>query len=823
MKKQKPAGTIPYDFEWNVGESGCAEELSPYPRVNRLLDFMHAQPFMVDPQRALLVTEGYKKFAADSTKIKWAKSYRHILENVNINIYPDELFVGEIAAPMKSAPIFPEIAFSWICDEIRNHPWEEREVDPYSATDETRQALLGIEEFWKGKTSEELAIETFSPKEMEVSHLDTAISFFNLYLHGGVGHTSVRYERVMEIGYGGVKKQVEEALAKLDPSAADYAEQKEVYDSMLIALDGCHIFMNRYAKLAKERAAAETSETRKAELLKIAEVCEWVSENPPRDFYDALQLFTFATNFILIESNGHSISYGRFDQYLYPFYEKSLENGATQEALQELLEVSFVKMLTPTRLRDHITAHANSGRGMGGESLTIGGVDKRGKDASNDLTYMVLDASAHTRLIAPWVCVRLHNKTPYELKVKTANVIRIGYGHPKVFNDEVAIPASLASGRTLADSRDYQVVGCVEIDTAGKEYGWHDATYFSMSKVLEMAMNDGKWLENDRQSGPQTGSLKDFTTFEELQEAFDTQMEYWVNHMVTGINKMDEAHAKRKPLPYLSALMDGCIEKGKDVTAGGAIYNFTGPQAVGLGTVADGLSVLKKLVFEDKAVSGETFLEALKNDWEGHEALYQLVNSDKMHHYGNDDDYADDLAIFAFNSYCDKVDNKENPRGGTFLPGVYSVSANVPHGQLQWASPEGRKAHEPVSDCLGPVHTHVSSHDISGPTAIAKSVGKLDHERAGNGTLLNWKFTPATVSGITGRNNFVALLDEIVAQKIMHSQFNITNKATLLAALENPEKYKNMLVRVAGYSAYFVELSPGLQQDIIARTELSFE
>ncbi len=823
MNKNQPIGTVPFDYEWNVGESGLGKELSPYPRINRLLDYIHAKPFTVDAQRAMLITEAYKANEGVNVQTKWARAFKHILENVSIDIYPDELIIGEIAAPMKAAPIFPEIAYSWIEDELRNHPWEEREVDPYSATPETKEQLLSIADYWRDKSMEVTAISTFGPKEMEGSHLQTSIYFINLYLHGGVGHTSVNYDKLFKLGYGGVRKQVEEAIASLDKNDEDYDSKLEFQNSVLTVLEGCEIYMKRYSALAKERAEQESDEKRKAELLKISEVCEWVSTNPPRDFWDGLQLFFFATNFILIESNGHSISYGRFDQYMNPLYLKSLENGATKDELQEILEACFIKTLTPTRLRDRITVLANSGRGMGGESLTIGGVDERGKDASNDLTYMCLDASAHTRLTAPWVCVRLHNKTPWELKVKTANVIRIGYGHPKVFNDEVAIPSSLAAGRSLTDSRNYQVVGCVEIDTTGEEYGWHDAAYFSIAKMLELALNDGKWLENDVQSGPQTGYLKDFKTFDELQVAYDKQMEYWVGQMIASINKMDEAHAKTKPLPYLSSLMVGCVESSTDCTAGGAKYNFTGPQAVGVGAVADGLAVIKKLIFEDKTHTAEELISALKDNWEGHDVLYQLVNSDKMHHYGNDDDYADELAQFAFNVYCSHVEGKANPRGGKYLPGVYSVSANVPHGQLQWASPDGRKAHEPVSDCVGPVHTTLTSHDISGPTAIARSVGKLDHERAGNGTLLNWKFTPTSVSGVTGRNNFIALLDEIVDQKIMHSQFNITTRETLLAAKANPEKYKNLLVRVAGYSAYFVELSTGLQDDIIGRTELSFE
>lgn len=824
MKKQRPCGIEPYDKEWGVGESAVGENFSPYPRVNHLVKYMHDTEFTVDHERATLITEAYEKHATDSINLKGAKAFKHILQNVSINIYPDELIIGEIAAPMKSAPIFPEFSYSWIPDEIKNFAWEEREIDPYYATDETKKKLLDIEQFWNGKTTEMVAISTMTQEELMGSHLGTGVIFLNLYLHGGIGHVSADYKTLLNLGYSGIRKSIEEKIANLDANTVDYSQKMDFYNSTIIALDGCEIYINRYAQLAKEMTEKELNEERKAELLEIAEVCTWVAKNPPRSFQEALQLFCFATNFILIESNGHSVSYGRFDQYMYPFYEKDIQSGKiTKDEAQELIECTLIKSTTPTKLRDRITVMSNSGRGMGGESLTLGGVNERGNDATNDLTFMVLDGEAHIRTVLPWPCVRFHNNTPRELKVKVANVARIGFGHPKIYNDEAAIPASLAVGRTLEDSRNYIVVGCVEIDAAGKEYGWHDSCYMNIARLLELAINDGKWLENDQQVGPQTGYLKDFKSFDEVLEAYDKQMKYWVDLMVSATEKMDIAHQKTKPLPYLSMLIDGCIDKGLDITAGGAIYNFTGPQAVGIGTVADGLSTIKQLVFDEKKVSAEELIKALKNDWVGSEPLYHLVNSDKVHHYGNDDDYADELAQFAFNCYCNHVEGRPNSRGGHYVPGVYSVSANVPHGQLQWASPDGRKANEPVSDCIGPVHTYLGSHDISGPTAIAKSVGKLDHVRAGNGTLLNWKFTPACVSGETGRDNLIALVDEIISQKILHSQFNIISKETLIDAQKNPQKYKHLLVRVAGYSAYFVDLSPALQADLIARTELSFE
>jgi formate C-acetyltransferase len=563
-----------------------------------------------------------------------------------------------------------------------------------------------------------------------------------------------------------------------------------------------------------------------------------VAENPPRTFREALQLCFIATTIILIESNGHSVSYGRFDQYMYPFYENDIESGIeTKESIQELLEIGlFIKDIWWTKLRDRLTVIANSGRGMGGDSLTVGGVDTEGNDATNDLSYMILDAQVHTRSGVPWVAVRLHENSPREFKVKAFNVIRVGTGQPKLYNDQAAIPAMIRGGRTEADARNYHIVGCVEMDAGGKEYGWHDSAYFSIAKILELAVNDGRCMGcgahcprwdtcggAGKRLGPQTGSLADFTFFDQVKQSYDSQMKYWCDQMIAGTEIMDLTHQELKPLPFLSTLMDDCTRRGIDVSAGGAVYNFTGPQAVGVGTVADGLSTIKQLVFDEKRVTGKELLGACEKNWVGYDPLYALVNGRKVHHYGNDDDYADDLARFGVDTYCRHIENRPNSRGGHYLPGVYSVSANVGLGLLQWASVDGRKALEPVSDCLGPVHTQAGSHDIKGPTAIAKSASKLDHVRATNGTLLNWKFTPSCVSGETGRDNLISLIDVYFDRKGMHSQFNIVGKETLEAALADPDSYKDLMVRVAGYSAYFVELSKPLQYDILSRTDLSFD
>ncbi|HZK44454.1 MAG TPA: formate C-acetyltransferase/glycerol dehydratase family glycyl radical enzyme [Syntrophomonadaceae bacterium] len=832
-----PCAIEPYDKDWGVAANCMNDEPSPFPRMNRILKYFHNIDFSIDHERACLVTEVYKNNPDKPQAIKCAMALAHVLRNVSIKIHPYELIVGETAAPMKAAPIFPEFSYNWIMDEMKNFPFQDRELDQYNISEETQKQLLELADFWKGKTVEEQILSTASADELKGTQVGRGVYLLNLYFYGGVGHVCANYELLLANGFGKQKRRIQEKLAALDPSLPDDLKKREFYESQLIAVDASSDYIRRYAVLAREMAESETDANRKDELLQIADNCEWIAENPPRNFFEALQLVHFATIIILIESNGHSISYGRFDQYMYPFYKQDLETGvADREFMQELVECFYIKMATSTKLRDKMTAISNTGRGMGGDSLTVGGVDRKGHDATNDLSYMCIDAHAHTLYGTPWLCVRWHANTPREYRIKTANLIRMGTGQPKVYNDESAILSQVAKGVPVEDARDYAIVGCVEIDSPGKEYGWHDSAYFNMAKVLELAINNGRCVGCashcprweicggiGQRLGPETGSLAEFQSFEDVLESFDTQMKYWCDQMIAGINVMDICQQKLKPLPYLSLLIDDCIEKGIDVSAGGARYNFNGPQGVGIGSVADGLSAIKQLVFEEKKVKGEDYLDALEKNWEGYETLYALVNSDKVHHYGNDDDYADDLAQLGFNTYCKYVEGRPDARGGMFIPGVYSVTANVGLGLIQWASADGKKAGEPVSDCLGPVHNASGSHDIKGPTAIVKSVTKLDHIRATNGTLLNWKFAPSAVAGESGRDNLISLLEVYFQNKGHHSQFNVISRETLEAALANPEDYKHLAVRVAGYSAYFVELSKPLQMDIMGRTELSFD
>ena len=838
----RPCAIEPYDKEWGVGVSGLDQDISPFPRINRMLEETKSVSCRTaNTQRLDIVTEDYEKYQADSQILKMAKTLRDILTKVDIHIGKDEIIVGEMAAPAWSAPLYPEFSFKWFKTEMEKaergeiEDFQDRHNDKYYLSPAVRKRILETEGFWDGKSIEDKCKAAFT--EDEAKGQEKGMYTCNLYSTGGIGHVCANYEKLFKLGYGGIRKQIEEQMAKIQIGDADGMPKREFYEAELIVLDASEHFIRRYAKLAKKMAETETDEQRKKELTRISANCDRVASDTPRDFWEAIQLWMIATFIICIESNGHSVTYGRFDKLFYPFYKNDIKNGTfTREFMQELIECSFIKMDHLSKIRDYMGTKIASGIGYGGTALDVGGVDEDGNDMVNDVSYMVLDAHAHTRISNPWMGVRISNKTPREFKIKLFNVIRIGTGEPKVFNDDINIQALLNYGKPIQEARDYVGIGCVEPSVPGKSYGWHDATYFDIPKVLTLAINNGhctdcspkcprfaKCAGAGSQLGLPTGYLSDMKSFDEVLEAFDKQMKYWIDRMVSSICTMDHIHQAYKPLPYLSLLVDDCIAKGVDVSAGGAHYNHAGPQGVGLGTTTDSLVVIKQLMFDEKKVSGKEILDAIKADWKGYEKLQAYVNSDKVHHYGNDDDYADDVAKFVMGTYCKYVEHRPTAHGGEFMPGVYSVSNNVALGLGTPATPDGRVNSEPLSDCLGPVHTQIASHDTNGPLAIAASISKLDQARIGNGVILNWKFSPSAVSGEIGRDNLISLIDTYFQNGGMQSQFNVTSKETLVAAQKEPEKYRDLLVRVAGYSAFFTQLSPELQNDLIGRTELSFD
>ncbi|MGI6767364.1 MAG: (2S)-3-sulfopropanediol dehydratase [Lentihominibacter sp.] len=827
-----------FDKTYGVGYEVGHEDWSPYPRVNRLRKRFLDREFNIDVERMRNVTSAYKENESDTVKIRCAKAFERILMNATLHIYDDDLILGEIAAPAKASPQYPEFSVNWMLHEVLHEPFEEREHDRfYFVSEEDRQEFIELCHYWKGRAVDDMVNAYLDEEQLKGSQTGRKIFQTNLYHYGGVGHFVMDYEKILRIGFGGMVAQAEEGMSRLDKKDPEYAAKRDFYRAVIICHKAATAYILRYAQLAEDMAEREKDPKRRSELEAMAANSRQVAAGPAETFWQALQLFNYATTLTQIESNGHSVSYGRMDQWLYPYYRKDIDKGIlTEEFAQELLEVTYVKMNNPTKIRDGGTARVRQGRGFGGECLTIGGVDKDGNDVTNELTMMLLNASVHTRMMCPWLLVRMHENTPYEVKVKTVECIRAGYGHPKIFNDEPTIKAMIRKGMSLEEARDYAVVGCVEPNLPGREYGWHDAAYINTVKFMEMVLNGGRCLDCGphcsrwdrcgalgKQLGPDTGSLETYENFEQVLESVDRQFDYWADQMCSTLNIVDRAHRERKPLPYASAFFEGCLEKGVDLSAGGTLYNGIGPQASGLATCADSLSVIKQLVFDEKRFTGAQLLQAVKDNWEGHDILYALVNSSRVHHYGNDDDYADDLFKYMFECYCRNLSGRPTIRGGEFTPGVYSVSANVGMGLNTNASLDGRKAGEAISDNMGPVHTAAGSHDIYGPTAIANSVSKVDHSLATNGTLLNLKFPQSAVSGIKGRDNLISFIDAYLEGRPMHVQFNIMSSETMRAAQKNPDDYRDMLVRVAGYSAYFVELGEALQEDLINRTELTFD
>lgn len=816
-------GCEPFDTDYGLMDVSVLADLgpSPYPRINRILKRVHEIEETVSEERAMLYTEAHKKLGAGGSVIlKNAKILAHVLDNLTINIYPDELIVGEMGAPARYSPIFPEFSYDWIVDEVQNSPWANRSSDRFACSEETKQNLLSIADYWEGQNIKDQLEQFLNEDILNGSSLgkNPPVHFPNLYMYGGIGHLTIDYANVLKDGMMGIKQRVVQALTSIDSlDTRESLEKREFYTAALISLEAASRLMRRYGDLAKDLADREVDVERKKELLNISENCHWVSENPPRTLWEAMQLYHFVTDITLIESNGHSISYGRFDMILNPYYEKDMKEGLIKKSFaSQLIESFYVKIFELRKLRDEETATLNSEVGIGGSCLLVGGVDEKGRDATNDMTYLCIEAYNHTRLTDPWFAARWFEDAPWEYKVKLVNSIKIGTGQPKLFNDGGIIPTLIGNGLSIEEARDYTIVGCVEIEVGGKTYGAHDADYFNMARVLEFAINNGKTVEGIQVS-IDTGHLRDFKNMDDVKASFEKQMKYWVDRMAAFMNATEIMHARCKPLPFLSCLLQDCIEVGRDVTRGGCKYNFAGPQGVGIATVADGLSTIEQLIFEEKRVTADQLMDALTKDWEGYEDLYRLINSEHVHHYGNDDDYADKYAVYAADVYCDEVSSHNCTRNGKMTPGIYSVSGNVGIGLTQGASVDGRKAKEALSNSLGPVHTRIGCHDITGPTAMGNSANKIDHQKAGNGTLMNVRFSPACVEGPNGTENFINYIDGYFHKGAQHCQFNIANTETLKDAQKHPEKYPGLLVRVAGYSAYFVRMTKELQDDLIGR------
>ena len=828
-------------------------------RITKLVEDLYAKMPEIESARAVLITESYRRTEGEPIIIRRAKAFAHILENLPIVIRDQELIVGSTTIAPRGCQTYPEFSYEWLEDEFDTV--ETRSADPFYISEQTKQELKAANAYWKGKTTSELATSYMEPQTLLA--MEHNMFTPGNYFYNGVGHVTVKYGEVLEIGFSGIRAKAEAELAKLSLADGDYQKRSRFLEAVMISCDAAVTYARRYAKLALEEAEKCTDLVRKMELLVIAQNCANVPEKGANGFYEACQSFWFVQQLLQIESSGHSISPGRFDQYMYPYYKKDLDSGKiTRAQAQELMDCIWVKLNDLNKCRDAASAEGFAGYSLF-QNLIAGGQNAEGIDVTNDLSFMSIQASMHVFLPQPSLSVRVWNGTPHEFLIKAAELTRTGIGLPAYYNDEVIIPSLVSRGLTLEDARDYNIIGCVEPQKAGKTEGWHDAAFFNMCRPLELVFSNGK--DKGAQVGPETGDVEKMETFEEFFHAYEIQMDYAIKLLVNADNAIDMAHAERCPLPFLSSMVDDCMKRGKSVQEGGAVYNFTGPQGFGVANMADSLYAVKQLVFDEKKVtmkelkqalmlnygkglaqedlaalasdtvsvmrsSGETVGEAeiaavLKTIHalseseevkENGERILKLI--EEVPKFGNDIPEVDAFARKVAYTYTKPLLNYRNPRGGMFQAGLYPVSANVPLGAQTGATPDGRLAHTPVADGVSPS----AGKDVNGPTAAANSVARLDHYIASNGTLFNQKFHPSALSGRRGLENFAGLIRSYFDQKGSHMQFNVVSRETLLDAQKHPEQYKHLVVRVAGYSALFTTLSKSLQDDIIRRTEQGF-
>ena len=829
------------------------------PRIQKLVDALYEHMPVIESARAKLITESYKETEGEPIITRRAKAFAHILHNIPIIIRDNELIVGSSTIAPRGCQTFPEFSYEWLEAELDTVAT--RTADPFEIAEETKAELKEADKYWKGKTTSELATSYMAPEAIKA--IEHNIFTPGNYFYNGVGHVTVKYWEVLETGFEGIMEKARKELDGCSVGDGNYARKSHFLEAVILSCKAVIDYAGRYAKLAQEMAAQTSDPVRKQELFVIAENCSRVPAKGAQNFYEACQSFWFVQQLLQMESSGHSISPGRFDQYMYPYYKKDMEAGTiTREFAQELMDCIWVKLNDLNKCRDAASAEGFAGYSLF-QNLIAGGQNKEGEDVTNDLSVMCIQAYMHVHLPAPSLSVRVWNGSPHEFLIKAAELTRTGIGLPAYYNDEVIIPALQNRGLSLEDAREYNIIGCVEPQKAGKTEGWHDAAFFNMCRPLELVFSNG--MDKGEMVGIPTGDVTQMKTFDEFFDAYKKQMEYCISLLVNADNAIDVAHAERCPLPFLSCMIDDCLKEGKSVQEGGAVYNFTGPQGFGIANMADGLFAIRKLVYEDKKVSMKELKEALAWNYDkgldaqsagdmtemimkamqkagrnvdastaegllktfmgmkpGEQKIQRFKEIhdmiDEVPKFGNDIPEVDYFAREVAYTYSKPLQKYNNPRGGKFQAGLYPVSANVPLGGQTGATPDGRYAHTPVADGVSPS----AGKDVKGPTAAATSVSRLDHFIVSNGTLFNQKFHPSALSGREGLEKFVALIRGYFDQKGMHMQFNVVDRQTLLDAQEHPEKYKHLVVRVAGYSALFTTLSRSLQDDIIRRTEQGF-
>jgi len=784
------------------------------PGMNERIQKLRKLSFETEPslsiERALIQTKFYKQnFGKYAIPVLRGLNFLEICKQKTIYLGEGELIVGERGPSPKAVPTFPELT----CHSVEDfHVLNSREMQRYSiAQEDIDRYEKEVIPYWEGKTMRE---RIFSHVPKAWSNLYEAGLFTEFMEQRAPGHTALD-GKIYKKGILDFKQEIQEQLNKLDflndPEATDKKEQLE---GMKISCDAAIVFAERHAEVAEKQANFEKDSKRKKELLKIAEVCKWVPAHAPRNFHEAIQMYWFVHLGTITELNGwDAMNPGHFDQHLTPFYEKELAEGTlTRDEAKELLSCFWIKVNNhPAPPKVGITAK-ESGTYNDFTNINIGGVKRDGSDGVSEVSYIMLEIVEELHVLQPGNSVHISSRTPDRFLTEACKVIRQGHGYPSIFNPDVYIPEMLRQGKSLEDAREGGCSGCIEVGAFGKE-AYILTGYLNVPKIIEITLNNGVNPLTGKQVSIQTGDPIDFKSYNELYEAFKKQLNYIVNQKILVSNYIDRMFAKYSPATFLSVVIEDCISKGKDYYNGGPRYNTSYIQCTGLGTVTDSLTTLKKHVFEDKTVSMERILNAVSNNFEGSEILRQTILN-KTPFYGNDDDYADSIALQVYNDLFEAIDGKPNTKGETFHLNMLSTTCHVYFGKVMGATPNGRLAHKSISDGTSPSH----GADTNGPSAVIKSLTKLDQTKSG-GTLLNQRFLPSLLKRDEDLKKLGHLVRSYFALGGHHIQFNIVDTATLYAAQKNPEDYKDLLVRMAGYSDYFNDMNADLQQEVIDRTE----
>ena len=775
----------------------------------------------IDAERALLATEAYKAHQNQPNVMKRALMLQNILEKMSIYIEDKTRIVGNQATKNRNAPIFPEYTMEFVMKEL--DAFEKRDGDVFYITEKTKEQLRSIAPFWDNNNLRARG-EALLPDEVSV-FMETGVFGMEGKLNAGDAHLAVNYGRLLSDGLRGYEQRTRERKDALDLTDPDSVDKYVFYKAVLIVIEAVHRFALRYAALAAELAQAEKDAGRRAELEEMSRICSKVPYEAADSFPEAVQSVWFIQLILQIESNGHSLSYGRFDQYMYPYYIKDIQTGKiTEAAAIELLTCLWIKTMTINKVRSQSHTLSSAGSPMY-QNVTIGGRTAEKKDAVNELSFAVLRSVAQTRLTQPNLTVRYHRNLNKAFFDECVEVMKLGFGMPALNNDEVIIPSFMNWGVREEDAYNYSAIGCVETAIPGKwGYRCTGMSYINFPRVLLCAMNDGVDMTTGKRFTKGYGYFTEMESYDQLLAAWDQTVREMTRYSVIVENAIDKASERDVPDVLCSALTDDCIGRGKTIKEGGAVYDFISGLQVGIANMADSLAAIKKLVFEEKRITARQLWDAILDDFTSPEnqRIQQLLQA--VPKYGNDDDSVDQLVVEAYDSYLDEIRKYPNTRyqrgpiGGIRYGGTSSISANVGQGMGTMATPDGRKAHEPLAEGCSPAH----NSDKNGPTAVFKSVAKLPTEKITGGVLLNQKMTPMMLASEENKQKLEMLIATFFNRLHgYHVQYNIVSRETLLDAQAHPEKHKDLIVRVAGYSAFFNVLSKATQDDIIGRTEQS--